>query len=120
MPAPYRIADVIATIATYHKNFFEDRICNLVSNPRVTMAISQKKLALTTRPSCPKKYRLMPAPYRIADVIDTIATYHRTFLGQDLQPGFEPTSHHGYLTEEAGLNYSAILPLKISADAGAI
>ena len=27
-----------------------------------------------------------------------------------MQPGFEPTSHHGYLTEEAGLNHSAILP----------
>ena len=41
MPAPYRIADVIDTIATYYKDFFEDRICNLVSNPRVTVAISQ-------------------------------------------------------------------------------
>ena len=37
-----------------------------------------------------------------------------------MQPGFEPTSHHGYLTEEAGLNHSAILPSKISADAGAL
>ena len=56
------------------------------------------------------KYRLMPAPYRIADVIETIATYHMDFFwGQDLQPGFEPTSHHDYLTEEAGLNHSAIL-----------
>ena len=57
-----------------------DKICNLVSNPRVTMAISQKRLALTTRPSCPKKYRLMPAPYRIADVIETIATYYMDFF----------------------------------------
>ena len=58
-------------------------------------------------------YRLMPAPYRIADVIETIATYYIDFFrGQDLQPGFEPTSHHGYLTEEAGLNHSAILPSK--------
>ena len=52
MPAPYRIADVRETNATYHRTF-EGKICNLVSNPRVTMAISQKKLALTTRPSCP-------------------------------------------------------------------
>ena len=57
----------------------------------------------------------MPAPYRIADVIETIATYHMDlFGGQDLQPGFDPTSHHGHLTvEEAGLNHSAILPSKI-------
>ena len=54
MPAPYRIADVRETNATYHRTF-EGKICNLVSNPRVTMAISQKKLALTTRPSCPLK-----------------------------------------------------------------
>ena len=28
----------------------------------------------------PLKYRLMPAPYRIADVIETIATYHMDFF----------------------------------------
>ena len=68
-----------------------------------------------------KKYRQLPAPYKIADVIENSATYCMDFFwGQDLQPGFEPTSHHGYLTEEAGLNHSAILPSKISADAGAI
>ena len=81
MPAPYRIADVIETIATYYKDFFfEGKICNLVSNPRVTMANLTEKLALTTRPSCPLKYRLMPAPYRIADVIETIATCYMDFF----------------------------------------
>ena len=28
----------------------------------------------------PKKYRQMPAPYRIADVIETNATYYLDFL----------------------------------------
>ena len=82
MPAPYRIADVIATIATYHKDFFEDRICNLVSNPRVTMAISQKKLALTTRPSCPLKFGLR-LPQLLGDVTKAPTAQPMDFLCGD-------------------------------------
>ena len=87
---PYRIADVIETIATYYMVFFvETRCATWYSIPRnFIVSTLQSLLALTTRPSCPHKYRLMPAPYRIVDVIETIEMYYMDFFWrQDVRTG---------------------------------
>jgi hypothetical protein len=54
----------------------------------------------------------MPAPYIIADVIETNATYYTDFFW-DMMCAlvFDPTQlHHEHLTESASFNHSAILP----------
>jgi hypothetical protein len=70
------------------------------------------------------KYRQMSAPYRIADVIETIATYCIWSLCGDKMCDlvFDSTQlNREFLTESADQNHSVILsPVQISADAGAI
>jgi hypothetical protein len=59
-------------------------MCDLVIDPtQLNREYLTVRWPFTTWPSCPlKQYRLMPAPYRIADVIDTIATYYMVFSGR--------------------------------------
>ena len=64
-------------------------MCGLVIDPtQLNVSTSQSPLVLTTRPSGPLNDWQMPAPYRIADVIETNATYYMDFFWrQDVRPG---------------------------------
>jgi hypothetical protein len=89
MPAAYRIADVIETIVTYYMVFCEDKMCDLVfDSTHINCKFLTESAGLDHSAILPQTYRHMPAPYRIADVIETIATYYMViFQRQDVRPG---------------------------------
>jgi hypothetical protein len=68
-------------------------MCDLVFDPtHLNREYLIETLALTNRPYQPfSKYRQMPAPYRNADVIETIATFYMDFFGIRIWSRFDPT-----------------------------
>ena len=75
-----------------------------------SVATIHSALALTTRPSCPQKYRLWRQPYRTADVLETNATSYMDIVeGKTQTHGAYGAYVCGYDSQRSGRNHSAIL-----------